>query len=169
VLPPDKIRAIPAPVDLEHWTPDGPSGYQFHGQKGERNVVVTDVWREDKDPYHVLNAFLVYARRYGGAKLHIYAAPQKGTAWGVMKALLRESGCLGECVGFVEGLTNVYRAADVMITPHRIAVRSVREALACGCSVVMDHGQAYTPFRAEPEDLKAFAWKIDTAIRKGNT
>lgn len=168
ILPPDKIRAIPPPVDLDAWTPKGPSGYGFHGQKGDVNIVVTDVWREDKDPYHVLNAFLLFHRTIKRAKLHIYAAPQKGTAWGVLKALLRESGCLGECVGFVRGLANVYRAADVMITPHRMATRSVREALACGCNVVMGHGQKYTPFRAEAEDLPAYARQIAKAIKHGD-
>jgi glycosyltransferase involved in cell wall biosynthesis len=168
VLPPNKLRAIPPPVDLGIWTPKGPSGYRFHGHKGEINIVVTDIWREDKDPYHILNAFLLFTRKIRKAKLHIYAAPQKGTAWGVLKALLRESGCLGECVGFVKGLDNVYRAADAMITPHRIATRSVREALACGCNVVMGHGQKYTPFRAEAEDLGAYARQIGRALKFGD-
>lgn len=167
ILPEKKLWYASAPVNLEAWSPDGPAGYEWHGKGGEINVVCADVWRDDKDPFHVINAFLLFARRNPGAKLHIYAAPQKGTAWGILKALLREAGVLGECAGFVRGLDNVYRAADVVITPHRMAVRTVREALACGCSVVMAPGNRYTPFRAEPEDIEAFAGMIGKAVNGG--
>ena len=163
ILPPEKVHAIPAPVDLEAWTPEGPDGYQFHGNSGNPNVVCTDLWREDIDPYHIINAFMYFADRLSGAKLHIYAAPQKGTAWGILKATLREKGYLGECVGIVKGLDNVYRAADVMITPHCIATRSIREALACGCQVVSGPSGKYTPYQAHPEDLKYYAGMINQA------
>lgn len=164
ILPQDRVCAITAPVDLEHWTPNGPSGYQFHGHKGQINVVCASLWREDETPYHILHAFLLFARTTPGAKLHIYAAPQKGAAWAVLKSLLKEAGALGEVAGFVEGLDNVYRAADVAITPHRIATRSVREPLACGCNVVMAPGNQYTPFQADPQNLPAYAAQITRAV-----
>lgn len=170
ILPPEKVHAIPAPVDLEAWSLEGPNGYKFHDRGGNPNIVCTDLWREDKDPYHIINAFMYYADRTSGAKLHIYAAPQKGTAWGVLKAMLREQGSLGECLGIVKGLDNVYRAADVMITPHRIATRSVREALACGCQVVSGPSGKYTPYQADPEDLPQYANMIrEATIALGRT
>lgn len=169
VLPAEKVRAIPAPVDLERWSPQGPRGYGFHGKGGAINLVVTDMWREDKTPYHVINAAMVYARMQPGVKVHIYGAPQKGTAWGVLKAQLDEAGVLGECVGFVTGLEHVYRAADALISPQRIATRSVREALACGCQVVMANrsstaNEPYTPYMAEPEDLEGYALALMQAV-----
>lgn len=165
VLPTEKLQAITAPVDLEQWTPDGPNGYDFHGHKGEINIVCADIWREDKDPYHVVNAFMLFAKSNPGAKLHIYAAPQKGTAWEVLKSLLRAADALGECVGFIKGLEYVYRAADLLITPHRIATRSVRESLASGCKVVMAPGNKYTPYIADPEDLVAYAAAMGRALK----
>ena len=81
LLPKHKIRCVTAPVDLERWQPDGPTGYNFHGHKGKTNVVCSDMWREDKTPYHVIHAFLLFASSSEGAKLHIYGAPQKGAAW----------------------------------------------------------------------------------------
>ena len=98
--------------------------------------------------------------------MHVYAAPQKGQAWEVLKRALRDVGALGEVVGMVTGLANVYRAADAAITPHRIATRSVREALACGCNVVMALGNRYTPFQADPQDLQAYAVQIGRAVRE---
>jgi glycosyltransferase involved in cell wall biosynthesis len=163
LLPRDKIRCVPAPVDLERWKP-GPDGYDFHGHKGEINVTCCDMWRRDKTPFHVINAFFLFASRVTGAKLHVYGAPQKGTGWGILKSLLAEKGLLGEApVGIVKGLQNVYRAVDCAITPHGIATRSVREPLACGCNLVAASGR-YTPFHADPEDLGAYAAQIGRAV-----
>ena len=167
ILPNDRLHTVPPPVSLKRWSPDGPAGYGFHGHKGKVNVVVTDIWRRDKDPFHVINAFMLFARRVQGTRLHVYASPQKGTAWALLKSLLEEAGTAGEITGFVKGLDNVYRAADVMITPQRIATRSVREALACGCQVVMAPGNSYTPYWADPEDIEAFARAMLVAYYEG--
>jgi glycosyltransferase involved in cell wall biosynthesis len=168
VMPEAKLRYIPAPVDLAAWTPEGPTGHKFHGKGGDINVVCADVWRRDKDPYHIINAFGLFARRHPWARLHLYAMPQKGTAWKVLVDALGEN--VGEVCGFVTGLEHVYRAADLAITPHRIATRSVREALACGCTVVMAPGSKdkYTEFRAEPEDIQLYADTMGVALRYGN-
>jgi glycosyltransferase involved in cell wall biosynthesis len=166
ILPWHKLRAIAPPVDLDLWSPDGPNGYGFHDHKGEINIVCASLWREDETPYHILNGFHEYACDNDGAKIHIYAAPQKGGAWEVLKRELDEKGMLGECVGMVTGLENVYRAADCVITPNRIATRSVREALACGCNVVMAGSSAspYTPFVADPQDVPGYAKAIARAV-----
>jgi len=165
LLPSDKLRAIPAPVDLNLWSPDGPSHYDFHGHSGTTNIVCADMWRNDITPYHPIHAFTLFASRVPGARLHIYGAPQKGTAWQTLKAALSERDILGEVPnGIVRGLANVYRAASAVITPHRIATRSVREPLACGCNVVMAPGNPYTPFQADPQDLEAYAAQIQHAV-----
>ncbi len=165
LLPRERLHAVAAPVDLERWTPHGPDGYEFHGQAGDVNVVCSSMWRADETPFHVINAFYHFALGRPGARLHVYGAPQGGgSAWGVLEAALRERGMLGEVVGMVTGLENVYRAADAVIVPHRIATRSVREPLACGCNVVMAPGNSFTPFVADPQDLAAYAAQIARAV-----
>jgi glycosyltransferase involved in cell wall biosynthesis len=164
-LPAEKLRAVTAPVDLERWTPEGPDGYGFHGLAGSENVVCADIWRDDKDPFHVIMAFRLLAAARPGIKLHLYASPEQGAAWALVRELLGDT--LGEVCGFVEGLDNVYRAADVVITPHRMATRCVREALACGCSVVMAPGNSYTEFTADPENLRAYAVEVGRAVVQG--
>jgi len=153
ILPPEKVKAVPAPVNLSEWTPDGPSGYGFHGKGGEINVVCSDVWRMDVDPYWSVNAFIHFARKHPKAKLHLYGTSKDRQKWAPLLAVVKGAGALGELTGFVSGLANVYRAADMLLTPHRIATRTVREALACGCSVVMGPGNDYTPYTADPERL----------------
>lgn len=136
VMFPDKpVIHVPACVDLDAWNSDGPGGYDFHGKKGEINVVCTDAFRDDIDPFVPLNAFALWARKQRGAKVHIYAMQnQKG--WGPLLKQISDDGNLGEATGWVKGLDHVYRAADFMITAHDIDTRSVREAMACGCPVV---------------------------------
>lgn len=137
VMFPDKpVHYVQSSVDLEAWSPEGPKGYQFGGRRGAINVVCTDAWRDDIDPYVPVNAFALWARKHKGAKLHIYGNSQNLRGWGALLRRIQDDGNLGEVKGWVDGLANVYRAADFMVTPHQIDVRSVREAMACGCPVV---------------------------------
>jgi glycosyltransferase involved in cell wall biosynthesis len=169
LVPNGALRALNAPVSLDEWTPDGPSGYGFHDKGGAINVVIADQWREDKNPHECIHAFSIYADMVKGARLHIYGAPVKDKGFPCILRPLAKRGVLGEAQGFVKGLDNVYRAADVLITPHRIATRTVREALACGCQVVMAPGNDYTPYTAEPHDIEAFAKQIDIAVGLAKT
>ena len=129
------IHYVQPPVDLERWTPNGPSGYAWHGMGGRVNVVSTDAWREDIDPFNAVNAFALAARNAPGWKLHIYGNSKNLRAWAPLLKRIQDDGNLGQVVGWVTGLDNVYRAADLMITAHTINTRAVREAMACGCPV----------------------------------
>lgn len=134
--PDTPVHVITAPVDLDKWTPEGPSGYGFHGHSGSVNVVCADAWREDVDPFVAVHAFALFARRHKGAKLHMYGRNKNMKGWGALIKTLQDENTMGELLPWVSGLENVYRAADMVITPHHIAVRSMREAMACGCPVV---------------------------------
>jgi len=129
------IHVVQPPVDLERWTPDGPDGYAWHGMGGKVNIVCTDAWRQDIDPFSAVHAFALAARKMTGWKLHIYGASKKLRAWAPLLKRIQDDGNLGQVTGWVSGLANVYRAADLMITPHTIHTRAIREAMACGCPV----------------------------------
>jgi len=156
LLPVNKLRLITAPVDTKAWTPDGPSGYKFGGKGGEINVVCADMWREDKTPYHIIHCFCEFAKTNPGSKLHLYGV-QRNSAINVLLGQVEERGWLGEVTGYVTGLDNVYRAATMAISTHRIATRSIREALACGCPVVHANGSAKGTDHADPEHTFRFA------------
>lgn len=134
VMFPDKpVYATGAPCDLKAWTPDGPKGYAFHGKAGAYNVVCTDAWRDDVDPWEAIMAVALAARQFPGIKLHIYGKQGDDKGWQPLFKQLQEEGTLGEVCGWVSGLDHVYRAASLMVTPHHIFTRSRREAMACGC------------------------------------
>lgn len=143
------VMAIPPSVDLEAWKP-GPKVYDFHGKGGEINVVVSDPWRDDIDPFTVVNAFALFARQFRSAKLHVYGAPKERRGFDALFKTLQDSGNLGEVCGWASGLVNVYRAADLVITPHRIYTRTIREAIATGCQVVSGRD-------CDPYDIERFA------------
>jgi glycosyltransferase involved in cell wall biosynthesis len=137
VMMPDKpVHVISPPVDLDAWSPNGPATYDFGGCRGEHNVVIADAWRDDVDPYEAVNCFALWARGQKGAKLHIYGQQKRGRGWGALIKRIADDGNMGEWRGWVKGLAHVYRAATMVITPHMIDTRTVREAMACGCPVV---------------------------------
>ncbi len=137
MMPGKPVYVVPSMVDLEAWSPDGPAGYKFNGKRAKVNLVCTDSFRDDIDPFVPLHAAALFARKIGGVKLHIYAKPAKLVkGWGALLRRIQEDGNLGEVHGWVGGLANVYRAADALLTPQDIDTRSVREAMACGCPVV---------------------------------
>lgn len=154
-------------VNLDEWQRTEGT-YDFRGHGGKINVVIADIWRKDKDPFHVLNAYVLFARKYPEARLHIYALDKKPgedtRARDTMIVAMKERGVVGEVCPLVKHLKEVYSAADILITPHRIATRTVREALACGLQVVAGHGNLYTPYTADPEDLEEYARAMERAV-----
>ena len=137
VLMPDKpVQIVQPSVDLDYWCP-GPKQYDFNGKGGTINIVISDAWRDDVDPYLPLNAFALWARTKKGTRAHLYGRPASAKkGWDALLSRIAADGNLGEVRGWVNGLREVYRAADAVFTANEIDVRTVREAMACGCPVV---------------------------------
>lgn len=173
IIPPDKLHCIQSCVDLEYWDPAKVEpDYDWGGTPGEINVVCTSSWRPGNvDIYEVVTAFYHFAKALadgtkrpgcyckGPAKLHIYGGKDKlnlpSEAWEVLARRLTECDMLGEMPGWVgtERMRSIYRTADVMITPHHVATRGLREAMAMGCPVVAimdDAFRAVGSFPSQP-------------------
>lgn len=170
------IKVIPAFVDLEYWRPMEVD-YKFDNwvdmkakkvvkgksQSGTPNVICADIWRMDKDPFHLINAFALFAEKYPEAKLHIYGMDDNGRGRDAILTCLRERGVLGETMPMVKNLREIYNTGDILITPQSIATRTVRESLACGINVVADRLNPYTDYRADIEDIQTYANEIERA------
>ncbi len=142
------VYAVPPTVDLDYWAP-GPTNYNFVEKGQGFNVVLTDPWsRKDVSPFHVINAFAHFAKRVPFAKLHIYGLD--GNLKGLAALLEAISPNVGVIQNWASDLRAVYRAAHMLITPHKIYTRSIREAMACGVSVVSGKD-------CDPEDVLGFA------------
>jgi len=141
VMYPNKpVYHVQSSVDLEEWTP-GEKKYGFQGHAGDINIVCTDANRNDMDNYKCVNAYALWARQNSWLKpkLHIFNRPSKLGAWTPLIKQIQDEGHMGMLVGWTQGLKHVYRAADAVLTGHEIDVRTVREAMACGCPVVRIH------------------------------
>lgn len=138
VMYPDKpVRVVKAPVDLDFWKPDK-SDYDFAGTAGGVNIVCTDAFRNDVDCYEPLNAYALWARqnKHLNPKLHIFGKPKGMRGWGALIKRIQDDGNMGITQGWAAELQRVYQKADCLLSAHSIDVRSVREAMACGCPVV---------------------------------
>ncbi len=136
VMYPDKpVFTIQRPIDLNHWSP-GATKYDFSGQGDFFNVVCTDAFRDDIDCYVPLNAYALAAREIKGMKLHIFGKPKNMKGWGALIKRIQDDGNMGLVQGWAQGLEHVYRASDLVLTAHEINVRTIGEAMGCGCPVV---------------------------------
>lgn len=154
-----RVASVPAWVDLDHWRPGPVDGYW--GEKaGRPNVLICDLWRMDKDPFYPLHACALLARALPRMRVHVLGCGPNPKGRGAILDGLARLGVLGQVAGMLPDLRPAYMSADVMITPHRIATRTVREALASGCQVVAAAGNPYTPYTADPEDLPTYAAQV---------
>jgi glycosyltransferase involved in cell wall biosynthesis len=162
VVPNEKLFYVPAPVDLDYYTPEG-TVFDISAKAGEPNILIADIWREDIIPLNLLYAVTIFQQKYcKTAKLHILALGGKnlkciiGTLAGMNKI-----GVLGGVAPLTRKINEFYRAMDMVITPHTIATRTVREPLACGIPIVAGAGNRYTPYTASHLDIDAFAKVIN--------
>ena len=144
ILPPEKLHCVQSCVDLDWWDPAKVEpDYEWGGHKAEINVVCSSSWRAGNvDIFDVVTAYWHFAKaEQRSTKLHIYGNPEAempSDAWRCLVKCLRDDDLLGEMPGWrsLELLRSIYRTADLMITPHHVASRGVREAMAMGCPVV---------------------------------
>ncbi len=154
----DDIHVLTAPVNLEKWCPEGPV-HDFGQNKGEFNIVCADIFRKDEDPFHILSACGLLPAGY---KVHL--AGLKGGISSATKALvggLRSNA--GSMFSWIDGLPALYRAADLVISPHKIATRAIREAMACGTPVLADYGNPHTRWCGDTHDARGFCDRIQQA------
>lgn len=163
VMFPDKmVYDVPASVDLSYWS-DGESDYDFHGNKGDINVICADPKRDDNDAFEAMSAFALWARTKVNAKLHLFGAPEDMAGYTPILTRISKDGNMGLIHRWSNKLREAYRAADFAITSSGIDTRSVREAMACGCPVVQldpllkgferDFDDALVASRAETREL----------------
>ncbi|MCP4598511.1 glycosyltransferase family 4 protein [Neptuniibacter sp.] len=170
-----KIFYVPPPVDLDKFNPLGKT-YTFK-EPGKINIVIAGVWRKEyTTPYSVLfNAAKFVRDKCPEARVHVFGVPYDNKKYTdkikndgpVNHTLLalRKGKMVGECRHIVTNLDEIYRAADIAVTQHTVASRTVREALASGCPLVAASGNKYTPYTADPRDPEAFASAIENCYK----
>lgn len=160
ILPGEKIFYVPPPVDLDTFNPDGPK-HDFGDKNGNPNILIADMWREDTTPFNVIFGVQYFKEHFcKEAKLHIYGLPHNNTCINFLSPL-KKAGLIGEMFGVMRNIAEVYRSADMVVTPNIIATRIVRESLASGIPIVAPHSCRYAKFHGEPRDVKDFGETIN--------
>jgi SAM-dependent methyltransferase len=163
-LPKDKVYYVPAMVDLDEYNPEG-KATNFAERGGEPNILIADMWRHDMTPYTMLYAAALFKEKYcPDAKVQIFGVPKKKAD--TVIRLMKANGVIGNMTHRVWPMGNVYRAGDLLITPHNIATRVVRESLACGIPIVAGSANKFTKYKADPRDIESFAKQINKCWQK---
>lgn len=159
-----EVHYCPPTVNLDVFNPKG-KRFDFGKDIGEFNIVVTNIWRKEyHTPFNVLFAAAKFIKDVcPEGRVHVFAVPKDNTKYpkndGPVNRILLElkkAKLIGGCYPMIKNLQDVYRAADMLVTPSTIAQRTVREALACGCPIVAAAGNSYTPYRADPRNINGF-------------
>lgn len=160
IMPSIKVHYIPSPINLDEFNPLGKK-YDFGERSGKPNIVIADRWREDNTPFNIVYAAQYFREHFcNTAKVHIYGIPTDNTCINYLSPL-QKVGLIGQTYGVVPNLAEIFRSADMLLTPNIIATRIIREAMASGLPVVAPRGCNYTNYTAEPRDYKAFAQAIE--------
>jgi glycosyltransferase involved in cell wall biosynthesis len=162
IMPKRKIDYIPPVVDLKKYSPDGEK-YSFDKWSGCPNILVADLWREDITPFNAIVAAALFREKYvQGTKVHIFGLPPAGKGFTSQYAeRLRAAGVVGEANVMVPFMDQVYRTADMLVTPHKIATRVIRESLASGLPIVAGSSCPYSEYTADVNNQEAFAHQIN--------
>lgn len=164
------IDCVPAMVDLNVYSPNGEK-YDLSKHGPGPHILIADVWREDVSPFNVLFAAVKFIKEYAPqGKIHIcgVSRPNETTAMANILNPLKEKGYIGEVHGLITYMNKVYRGVDFAVTPHNIATRVVREALASGCPIVAGKGCKYTSYTADAYDVLGFSEEINKLWKQLN-
>ena len=155
-----RLNYVPAMVDLETFSPEG-ERRDFAENSGSPNIVIADQWREDTTPYNVLHAALYFRDYYcPTAAIHVYGIRKHRAMLNLVRRL-RGPGYLGQTKGACNRMEQTFRAADIVVTPHVIATRIIRETMACGTPLVAGGGCSYTSYNADPRNTELSAGEIN--------
>jgi glycosyltransferase involved in cell wall biosynthesis len=161
IFPSEKNACLDYPViDQIRFNPSG----QIHTlqNKGKYNLLVCDSNREDIDTYELTVGCIEAVKQIQGLKVHFYGLdmPLKN-CWNILLGKLKELGGLGDVSGRVTNMEMIYRACDGLISPNKIIVRTIAEALSCGIPVIAEEGCKVADFQCKMND----AYDVAEAIK----
>lgn len=152
IIPENKLAVLAAPpVDPQRFSVNGEK-HDFAGMGGKVNVVLADSWREDVDLYEVTGGLIEFAKGNTDVKFHFFGMENPLRCWEFLLNELKMYGALGQVCARWPGMDDVFRGADLIVSPHRITTRIIAEALSCGTPVMAAKGCEFATFTCDPAD-----------------
>jgi len=149
ILSPSPVYQVPAPVDLQRFTPEGKS-HRFKGDYDFR-ILIADMWREDSCPVTpIFKAFeaATFLEKTTGIRIQVNAVGVPKRAMELLALIQKKSNNhhLGEVLPMIKNIELLYRGSDATLTSHKVSTRVVRESFACGTPVLTtDSNPDYQP------------------------
>ena len=123
--------------------------YAFPWKAGNPNIVILDRWREDSTPFNLVFAAQYFKEHYyPDAKLHIYGVPRNQNCMIFLVPFIK-NGLIGEMAPLVVQTDQIYRNADLLITPNIICSVSIHN-LSVMCTYALDFHINETPTASGP-------------------
>lgn len=165
VIPKDKLAYIPiVPIDNKRFSKEGVT-HDYTTMGGDFNVMISDSWREDIDIFEITNGALEFARNTKeNVKFHFYGMNEVRNCWSLLIEKFREVGALGEVWGRRPNMEEVYRSADLAMSPQKIVTRSIGEAISCGTPVLADNGCPHVQYNADMANPADISRALNEAI-----
>lgn len=166
IIPETKLVVLDSPpIDPQRFSRSG-NAWGFDGMGGKVNVVLADSLREDVDLYEVTNGIIEFCKGNSGVKFHFFGMENPLRCWEFLVQELRMLGGLGQIWARRTGMDEVYRGADLVLSPHKITTRVIGEALSCGTPVLAAHGCKHASLTCDPSDPFDVAKVLELAISK---
>lgn len=145
IIPSHKLSCIENPVgDESRFTPTG-DFYKEMRVEGCHNFLIADSIREDICIFDILNGCIYASKHIKNIKFHFCGIDEyEKDKYQILLGTLQELGSLGSLHTRISHMEKAYRAVDCVITPQKIATRSVLEAKMCGCNIISDLNNRYS-------------------------
>jgi len=133
------ICLLPPGIDLKKYNYNGIS----FPLSGSPTVSLFDVWRENKDPFVPLMGYKLFWEKYPLARLHLFGAPHRKLKerefkiWASYISNYNMEDGIGSINAMVPECEKFLRSADIVLSSVITHSRVQKEAMACGCQVVV--------------------------------
>ena len=164
IIPKEKLVIFDAPpIDEKRFCPEGPM-HNNRAMSGKYNIMVSESWREDIDIFEITQGLIEASKIVKDVKFHFYGMELPLRCFDYLFNELRRLGTCGEIWARRTDMEQVYRAADILISPQSIATRSIAEALSCGVPVIADIGCEFATWQTRINDPIVVAKAVKEAI-----
>jgi glycosyltransferase involved in cell wall biosynthesis len=169
IIPDSKLYTLSAPpIDEARFSSIGPT-HDYTIMGGKYNIMLAESWREDVDIYEIAHGVIELAKQRNDVKFHFYAMETPLRCWEFILQELRSLNALGEVWARRPNMEEVYRAADILLSPQRIATRTVGEAVSCGTPVVAMSGCVGASETMKPSEPESVANALNRLIYRLKT
>jgi glycosyltransferase involved in cell wall biosynthesis len=127
-------------IDTERFCAEGEK-YKIV-KEGQKNILISDSDREDIGLYDLIIGCIETAKQIKGLKFHFIGSLEFPIQkrYQMLLNRLNEFGALGDVMGRITDIEKVYRSMDVLLSPNKIIVRTIAEALCSKLPVIAQNG-----------------------------